>query len=164
MLTQARLKEMLSYDEESGIFTWLKITSNRVKVGSIAGSTRKDGYVDIRVDAVRYRAHRLAWLYVHGEMPELFIDHIDGNPSNNRITNLRQATQQQNTYNMRKNSKNTSGFKGVHFHKGTNKWRAVASVNDYPKHIGLFETAEEASNAYQAWCVINRGEYARIGV
>ena len=164
LLAQARIKELLSYDDESGILTWIKSTSNRVKVGSIAGCIRPDGYCVISIDSVKYQLHRVVWLYVYGEMPTLFIDHMDGNTSNNRIINLRQATQTQNLHNMRKNKLNTSGFKGVHFHKGSNKWRAVASVGNHPKHIGVFKTPEEASHAYQAWCTDNRGAYAWVGV
>jgi hypothetical protein len=164
MLTLARLKEVISYDEESGIFTWLNPSGHRVIAGTVAGKPKKSGYCFINIDNKRYAAHRLAWMYVNGNIPTLVIDHIDGNPSNNSIKNLREVTQQQNLYNMKLNIKNKSGYKGVHFHRGSNKWRAVVSVNNYPKHIGLFETPEEASVAYQSWCLENRGEHARIGI
>jgi hypothetical protein len=163
MLTQERLKELLQYDPNTGVFTWLKPTSNRVKVGSIA-TTNSRGYIIIGIDSVRYFAHRLAWLYMTGSMPKDVIDHIDGNPSNNRINNLREATQQQNLHNLRKSVKNTSGYKGVHFHKGTSKWRAVVTVDNKPKHLGLYLTPEEANIAYTSWCVQNRGNFARIEV
>jgi hypothetical protein len=163
MLTQERLKELLQYDSNTGVFTWLKPTSNRVKAGSIA-STKSHGYITIRIDSVRYSAHRLAWLYMTGSIPKDAIDHIDGDPTNNKISNLREATQQQNMYNLRKSVKNTSGYKGVHFHKGTSKWRAVVTVDNKPKHLGLYLTPEEANIAYTSWCIQNRGEFARIEV
>lgn len=162
MLTQERLKELLQYDENTGVFTWIKPTSNRVKIGSIAATTNSHGYLYARIDGIRYGAHRLAWLYMTGSMPKDVIDHIDGNPKNNVFSNLREATQQQNLYNLRKSVKNTSGYKGVHFHKGTSKWRVVVSVNNKPKHLGLYLTPEEANTVYTSWCVQNRGEFARI--
>jgi len=162
MLTQERLKELLKYDEHTGVFTRLKIMSNRVKVGSVAATSNSHGYLYTSIDGKKYSAHRLAWLYMTGAMPKDTIDHIDGNPLNNAINNLREATQQQNLYNLRKSVKNTSGYKGVHFHKGTSKWRAVVTVNNKPKHLGLYLTPEEANIVYTIWCVKNRGEFARV--
>ena len=163
MITQSRLKEVLSYDKDTGIFIWIKPTSRRVTKNSKAGVINASKYVAISIDKKRYAAHRLAWLYVYGKFPDNNIDHIDGNPSNNSIVNLREATQQQNLYNTKKPVTNTSGYKGVHFHKGTKKWRAVVSVNNYPKHLGLFKTLEEAHIAYETWCIQHRGEFTRIG-
>lgn len=164
MLSQDRLKELLEYDANTGDFTWIKITSRRVKVGDKACKKDNHGYFYISIDKKTYGAHRLAWLYVHGKMPSKNIDHINGIRNDNRICNLREATQQENLYNIGLAKHNSSGYKGVHFHKGTGKWRAVASVNNYPKHIGLFKTALEASLAYTNWCISNRGKFARIGV
>lgn len=161
-ITQERLKEVLQYDENTGDFVWLRPTSNRVKAGAIATSKSSYGYGWISVDGQRYSAHRLAWLYVYGSMPRKNIDHIDNNRANNAIANLREATQEQNLFNMRISKKNTSGYKGVHFHRGTNKWRAVVSLNNKPKHLGLYKTPEEASAAYNDWCAANRGEFAWI--
>ena len=163
MITQNRLKQVMSYDENTGIFTWINPTSRRVTKYSKAGVLNPSGYIFIKVDNKRYSAHRLAWLYIYGDFPKNNIDHIDGNPSNNVISNLREATQQQNLYNTKKPSTNTSGYKGVHFHKSSRKWRAVVSVNNYPKHLGLFKTPEEAHIVYETWCIQNRGEFTRIG-
>jgi len=161
MLTQERLKELLHYNSDNGQFTWIKTTSPRVKVGDIA-SFRSHKHLYIGVDGKKYGAHRLAWLYVYGVMPKELIDHIDRNPANNAINNLREATQKQNLHNMEKPIHNTSGYKGVHFHKGSKKWRAVVTVNNKPKHLGLYITPEEASLAYNNWCIENRGEFAWV--
>ena len=162
MLTQSRLKELLCYESGTGVFTWLNPTSNRVKPGDVAGKSLVRGYQTLSVDGKRYYLHRLAWLYETGSMPEDCIDHIDGNPLNNKISNLRCASRKQNQYNMKRNSANTSGYKGVHFHSGTGKWRAVVSVDNKPKHLGLFQTAIDAAQAYNQWCANNRGEFARL--
>jgi hypothetical protein len=160
-ITQERLKKILRYEANTGEFFWVNPLSNRVKAGSKAGSL-SHGYLVIMVDKKKYSAHRLAWLYVYGKFPDLFIDHIDCNPLNNLISNLREATQQQNLCNTRKFVTNTSGYKGVHFHKGSRKWRAVVSINNKPKHLGLFITPEDASSAYNAWCLENRGIFFRV--
>jgi hypothetical protein len=161
MLTQEHLKEILQYDKNTGDFFWLKPASNRAKVGQKAG-TMSHGYIYIAIDGKKYGAHRLAWLYSYGEITKEIIDHIDGNPSNNCLSNLREATKQQNLHNLKKPITNTSGYKGVHFHKGSSKWRAVVTVNNKPKHLGMFQTPEEASVAYNNWCIANRGEFAWV--
>lgn len=160
-LTQNRLKEVLQYDKNTGDFFWLKTVSNRAIFGKKAGSL-SHGYVAINIDKKKYLAHRLAWLYVYGSFPTKNIDHIDCNTQNNAINNLREANQKENLANIRISKKNSSGYKGVHFHKGTQKWRAVVSVNNKPKHLGLFTNPQDASNAYNIWCLENRGEFARI--
>lgn len=101
MLTQDRLRELLHYDPDTGVFTNIK-PRHRVKVGDIAGSNSGKGYLQIQIDQKRYSAHRLAWLYTYGRFPEEFIDHINGNPSDNRIVNLREVTQRENLQNRKK--------------------------------------------------------------
>ena len=91
MLTQARLKKLLSYNTDTGEFRWRVTRRGAARAGSVAGCVRHDGYVRIAIDGKRYLAHRLAWLYVHGELvPEL--DHANGVRSDNRLDNLRPAT------------------------------------------------------------------------
>lgn len=101
MLTQDRLKELLHYDEDTGMFTWIVSTARCVKVGDIAGSKNGKGYLHIMVDKRIYLAHRLAFLYVHGRFPE-FTDHINWIRDDNRISNLREVTQQENNQNKKK--------------------------------------------------------------
>lgn len=90
-LSAGRLKELLHYDSDTGAFTWLAPTNRRIRVGTAAGSTRQDGYVKIVVDGSLHYAHRLAWLYTHGDLPPANISHIDRCRANNRIANLRAA-------------------------------------------------------------------------
>jgi len=97
-LTQKALQELLYYNPETGVFTWKQKITSKVIVGSLAGGYRQDGYYHIRIQGVKYLAHRLIWLYMYGELPD-YIDHRDGNPSNNRLDNLRSCTNSQNSQN-----------------------------------------------------------------
>lgn len=145
------LKSQLSYNRDSGIFTW-KVKKNSyggtIVEGSIAG-TLKDGYVQIRCDQKQYRAHRLAWLFEYGEFPKngFEIDHINGVRSDNRIANLRLATRSQNNMNTGESKSNSSGKKGVHFAKDIKKWHARIVINRKTILLGNFLTKEEAIQA-----------------
>lgn len=155
MLTQKRLKELLHYDPETGTFTWKVRTSNRVRVGDIAGSrhsTNGGKYVakKVRVDGVTYLAHRLAWFYMYGIWPSGDTDHMDRNPLNNSAHNLRCATRKQNVENASMRADNTSGFRGVCFIPKTGRWFAQIRHNRVQVNIGYFDTPEEASAAYEA--------------
>jgi hypothetical protein len=143
MITQEYLKEILTYDEETGIFKW-NVSRCNVKIGSTAGKTRKDGYVVIGIDKKHYLSHRLAWVYKYGEFPKRFLDHIDGNPSNNKISNLREANDSENAFNTKIRNDNTSGYKGVDFLKSNNKYRARLRINKKEIHLGLFDDLELA--------------------
>ena len=148
ILSQSRLQELLCYDEHTGLFTWRIHAGNRL-ANSAAGSLCKRGYLDVSVDGKSYRAHRLAWLYVHGNFPVGVIDHINGNRSDNRITNLRDVTNTRNLLSFRKtNHNNSSGFVGVN--KNHNGWRAEIKVNYQNINLGTYPTKEEASIAYSA--------------
>lgn len=162
MITQEYLKEVLNYNSETGIFTWKVRKGVRGKVGAVTGTLSKyRGYLDIKIDGVLYPAHRLAWLYVYGKMPDNLIDHIDCDRVNNRISNLREATHSENLRNTGRTVVNTSGFKGVSLHKMTGKWQARVGVNRTRKYLGLFDTPEEAFIAYQAAAQELHGEFYR---
>lgn len=146
-LTQERLKELLDYDPDTGIFVWKTRPSQNVKAGDIAGCKHSFGYVIICIRGTLYLAHRLAWLYVYGKWPENKIDHIDHDPGNTRIANLRDVTHSinmQNTYQASKNnlnhllgvSPNRKGFKARIYHDGKSKC------------LGTYQTALEAHLAY----------------
>ena len=149
-LTQEQLQELLSYDHDTGIFTNLK-SRGAVKIGSVAGYKNPNGYIYIAIDYKRYLAHRLVWLYIYGEFPVNQIDHINEIRDDNRIVNLRLATDLENKHNQSSPRTNTtSGYLGVGWHKGEKKWRARIMVNGKQKHLGYFDTAEEASAVYLA--------------
>lgn len=142
-----RLKEVLSYDKESGIFTRKQSTGTRAIEGQIAGAKRADGYVSIKVDKHRFYAHRLAWMFEFGEIETGFIDHINGNPSDNRISNLRKTTNSVNQQNQRKAKKNNkAGLLGVS--PNGNGFMARIHINGKTTYLGNFETSSKASNAY----------------
>lgn len=124
MITQEQLKLILNYDPETGEFNWLVKPRNRASIGGVAGHLRKNGYREISIKGKKYYAHRLAWLYMTGSWPKEHIDHINGNPSDNRFCNLREATRSQNMHNQGVCSNNTSGYKGVCWHKSNQKWEA----------------------------------------
>jgi hypothetical protein len=145
-LTQKRLKEILRYYPGSGIFRWRTTGIGRRK-NKIAGCKRHDGYIRITIDGKRHYAHQLAFLYVHGYFPENDIDHIDGNPGNNKIKNLREVSHQCNIRNTGNPINNTSGVKGVSWHKPANKWMAYIVVNGKLKHLGYYKNFDDAAKA-----------------
>lgn len=158
MLTAEKLKEVLSYDPMTGEFIWL-VKSNSRAIGSIAGSFDSKGYCQIKIGQRVYKAHRLVWLYVHGVWPSKGLDHFDGVKNNNRLSNLREATQVQNLHNVGLTSANTTGFKGVSFHKRSGKFIAAARIHGKKTHLGLHATAELASEAYQAAAKEHHGTF-----
>lgn len=150
LLTQERLKELFSYDSKTGEFLRIKSLKGGVKKGSIAhGAAALSGHRSIGVDGKRYQFHRLAWLYVHGEWPKGEIDHIDHNPANNAISNLRDGTRSQNMQNLIGPTKrNNSGYLGVRWCTQMRAWQARIGKNYVHHNLGYFSTAEEASAAY----------------
>ncbi len=145
-LTQALLKYALSYDELTGVFKWRNPNANRMSVGDVAGG-EQHGYIKIKLHSKLYSAHRLAWLYIYGEMPDDEIDHIDGNKSNNAIKNLRDVSHRENMMNMKKARNNKSGLTGVYLRKDNGKLGASIRVDTKIKHLGLFDTLFEAACA-----------------
>jgi hypothetical protein len=146
MVTQQRLKELLHYDEETGKFTWM-VKKGRIKPGHLAGSVNNCGYVHICIDRKHYKASRLAWLYVYGHMPSSYVDHVNRIRTDDRISNLRLASANENSQNRKMNSKNKSGISGVSWHKRTSKWTAQIMVNGEKIYLGIFETIEDAAAA-----------------
>lgn len=164
-LTQARLKELVHYDPETGVFTWLVWRPNGIKVGDEAGVVRKDtGYRLIKIDYRSYIASRLAWLYMTGSFPPSRVDHEDTDKLNNRWCNFRLATASQNAANSRLSQRNTSGFKGVHYAKNRTsfkKWAAHIRVDGVLKTLGYFAKPEEAHVAYTEAARAAFGAFAR---
>lgn len=158
-LTQDRIKYLLNYDECSGFFTWKNTTSIRVKVGDIAGTAPKGGYLKISIDGYIYSAHRLVWLWFHGCHPSGEIDHIDRDKMNNKISNLRIVSRSVNMQNhVYANKNNISGLRGVHMDKRRNRWVAAITINGRNKTIGSYQNKEDAHHAYlKAKMVIHKG-------
>lgn len=146
-LTAERLRELLAYDPNTGVFTW-RLGRGRVKAGYVAGAPNGKGYLLIKIDGKNHKAHRLAWLYMHGEWPSSEIDHKDRVKTNNRIQNLRAVTRSENSQNKTLPKNNTSKFRGVYWHKRDRRWVAKIAINGKRKHLGHFDTAESASAAY----------------
>lgn len=158
----ARLKELLHYDASSGKLFWLQPVARSIKKGDEAGSKDKHG-VRVSLDKAKYLAHRIVWFLVTGQDPgDKLIDHIDGNPYNNRFRNLRLASHYQNGCNRKKHSNNTSGLKGVCWHKAMKKWQASIGVEAKKISLGYFTTREEAYAAYCKAAEEMHKDFARL--
>ena len=137
-----RLEAVLRYEPETGAFFW-KQNRYASRVGKPAGGISDLGYLKITVDGKRYMAHRLAWLIVHGVFPPEHMDHIDGDRANNRIGNLRPCTAGENRQNAISSIKTGSSW-----NKNKHKWQATIMINRKSKHLGYFNSMEEAHAAY----------------
>lgn len=147
MITQQYIKQLFHYDEQTGIFTRL-VKRGAAHVGDVAGSKTWSGYISIYIDGKNYRAHQLAWLYVHGVIPDTDIDHINRIKSDNKMSNLRLASRSQNNINSGIHSHNKSGFRGVYFCTERQKWAAHIKHKGKKIHLGRFSSADEANQRY----------------
>ena len=165
-ITQNYLKNVLSYDPETGAFTWKDRASwpkfmNSRLAGKQAGCVNTAGYIVIRLHEKLYLAHRLAWLYMMGTWPEEEIDHKNSIKSDNRFKNLRKATHAQNKYNCGLSRRNKSGFKGVSWSKAMKKWHAQIVIKGQYFNLGYFTEPEKAHQAYMKKSNAHHGEYSR---
>lgn len=137
------ISEKLVFDPDSGIIRWTKKFSNRTRPSLIAGAKRPDGYIGIAIGRHKFLAHRVAWFLHYRSWPTFEIDHINGIRSDNRISNLRIATHSQNNHNSKAPKTNTSGVKGVSFHKPSGLWHAQIKTNgkSVRKYCKSFEDA-----------------------
>ena len=160
LLTAERLRRLLSYDPETGVFTWLGSGTGR-RASDIAG-TIVNGYFHIWIGDRSYKAHRLAWLYQTGEWPEGYLDHANMDKADNRWCNLRLATDSKNQANT--HTRFTGRFKGVDWNKKMKRYRALITVNGKQHFLGYFD-ADKPHLAYAAYCIAARkawGDYARV--
>lgn len=164
MVTAKALRARLDYNPETGIFKWKDSKTTPRNRGKVAGWVNSDGYVCIEIDYKEYKAHRLAWLYIYGKWPKGQTDHENLIRSDNRIKNLREATQSQNQINMGLPKRNTSGFKGAFWIKDHQKWSARIHMDGKQRHLGYFNSAEEAHAAYMKAARARHGEFARSAV
>jgi len=155
--------ERLIYNPDTGVFTWRVDVGRKTRAGSVAGSCDGRGYRAIRMSGRRYRSHRLAFLICNNHLPE-FIDHVNGNRSDNRIINLRSASHKQNCHNQKRRSSNTSGIKGVSWHKKSNKWQAQICNNGNNISVGIFKNIIDAENALRSKRIELHGEFANNGL
>ncbi len=146
MITQARLHEIFDYDAHTGNLVWKVATARRIKVGDVAGCTKEQGYRTIRLDGRSHLAHRLVWMWHHGEWPKHEIDHIDRDPANNRIENLRDVSSSINQLNRRYRS-NKTGLAGVA--ENGNQFMAQLNIFGKPVYLGTFDTPEEAHHVFK---------------
>lgn len=158
-IDQRRLKEILHYDQSTGLFTWKVAKARKIKIGGRAGGDRGDGYISIKIDDRSYLSHRLAWLYMTGEWPKTILDHKDRNRSNNVWTNLREADRFQNMANRPLHKNNKVGLKGVHWKLRVNKWCAQIYFGKKCCHLGYYNTPEEAHAAYCGAARVWHGEF-----
>lgn len=138
------LRALLDYDAETGLFTWRRDRGGMAFAGTVAGAVNNKGYREIMVDRVRHKAHRLAWLYVTGQWPADQIDHINGQRDDNRFANLREADNTLNCRNQSRPRSNTSGHKGVSWHKKMGKWTAHIRSEYRCIWLGAFDRIEDA--------------------
>lgn len=143
-LTRKELKRQLQYDNINGLFIRKISNSNFVKIGSIAGTKTEAGYINITVNNKIYLAHRLAWLYEHGYLPENDIDHKDRIKHHNWITNLREVSRTCNSRNIGNIKTNTSGVKGVSWFPDTKKWKAYLFLANKQKSLGHYNNFDNA--------------------
>jgi hypothetical protein len=162
LITIDQLKTFLHYDQATGLFTWrVNRPGGKGRIGVVAGTKNKNGYIQISVAMRLYMAHRLAWLYMTGEWPKGQIDHIDMNKTNNKFDNLRVASMAQNQANTRVRKSNKSGFKGVYLDKKTNKWISRIRIPGHRILLGYFDTASAAGAAYAEVAKSHFGEFSR---
>ena len=146
-LTQERLKELLGYDPETGVFIWKVANTNRIRVGGVAGYLHHSGYLNISINGKTYQSHRLAFLYMEGYLPENDVDHIDRNRSNNKWKNLREVSRSCNLRNCKIRETNKSGITGVCFNKRDKKWMATIRIPKQNINLGYFDNLTNAAKA-----------------
>jgi hypothetical protein len=157
-LTQVGVRELFDYRED-GFLIWKISPAQRINIGDVAGTYSKE-YASVYIGGNPYKVHRIIFLWHHGYMPHE-VDHRDLDTKNNRIGNLREASHSQNMANRRLFKNNSSGYKGVHWHKRTQKWCASIRVDKKLIHLGYYHNPDAAHAAYVKAAQVHRGDFAR---
>jgi len=145
-INQKRLKKLLNYDPETGLFHWLA-SGKGVKPTLIAGYVSRDGYVHIRIDKISYKSSRLAFLWMEGYFPEHNVDHVNRIRNDDRWVNLRHVTQRCNIINSSMQKNNTSGITGVNWENRDKRWHSRIKINRKTKHLGYYIDLKDAVEA-----------------
>ena len=166
-LSQQRLKELFDYREDGVLVRKAPTSGPHGRVGAVVGFFNADttrpgkGYMTTKISGKHYCIHKLIWMWHHGDMPE-HIDHIDKDACNNRIENLRPATASENMRNRRTFSNNSSGHRGVSWHKAQSKWAAYVTVNKKTVHLGYYNDLEVAADKARAARQQLHGQFATV--
>lgn len=160
LITAEEARQLFSYNPDTGDLRW-RTSRSGVRNNGVAGYTRRDGYRVVFVNGKLYLAHRVAWAVVNGAWPEIGIDHINGDKTDNRWGNLRLATKSQNGMNRPAQSNNTSGYKGVS--RNRKRWAASIHEDGLKRHLGTFDTPKEAHAAYCRAAVKLHGDFVNTG-
>lgn len=159
-MTAEEARQLFSYNPETGDLTW-RVSRSGVRPDRLTGRTRRNGYAFVFVSGKFYLAHRVAWAVHTGSWPTTNVDHINGIKCDNRWCNLRLATKSQNGMNRGVQSNNTSGFKGVS--RNRNRWSASIHIAGRKRHLGTYDTPEEAYAVYCKTASELHGEFANFG-
>lgn len=155
------LQKHFSYDPETGKVFWIKPNSSKHRPGMLAGSKSNNGYLYVQFNKKAYGLHRVIWAIHYGEQPPSYIDHINGDRSDNRIANLRSATKVENGGNRKVGRNNTSGYKGVTYRKDLGLWQARITHSRKVFHLGFFDNPQVAHQAYINAADRLHGKFAR---
>lgn len=161
LITAELVRELMTYEAETGHLRWRQRMSARVHAGCVAGCKCATGYLLVRIHGTSYPAHRLAWLWMTGQWPKQHLDHRNRDKTDNRWDNLREASPSQNQANMKRAANNTSGLKGVSWRKRVSMWQAAITVRGKTKWLGYFSCKAAAHFSYQVAASKYFGEFAR---
>jgi hypothetical protein len=162
MIDLETANRMFEYNPETGTLT-RKIRSGKGLAGSVVGHPNDKGHLRVSIDYKYYYVHRICWLIHYGEDAPSLIDHKNGDGEDNKISNLRLATNKENSANMKLTSRNTSGVKGVSWHKHKGVWRATLKVDGKHVHVGYFEDIGAAEEAMRILRNKTHGEFTNHG-